>query len=85
MDIPGPNVTVLKLAARAEILNPDSPHYLSDRIVTPIGVSAQRYIRFTRLPDGRNVIWEARRSGPARGLGASGLKFDYLRDGHSGS
>jgi hypothetical protein len=56
-------------------------------VVTPIGVSAQRYLRRTRLPDGSTVTWLANRSGPGRGLGASGLQFDYLRDatGSAGS
>jgi hypothetical protein len=81
MGIPGPGGTVLQLAAVAELLNPGQPFYLTDRVVTPIGVSAQRYLRRTRLPDGSTVVWSANRSGPGRGLGASGLKFDYLRDG----
>ena len=80
MDIPGPGGTVLQLAAVAELLEPDKPYYLTDRVVTPIGVSAQRLMRRTRLPDGSYVVLLANRSGPGRGLGASGLKFDYLRD-----
>jgi hypothetical protein len=80
MDIPGPGGTVLQLAAVAELLEPDKPYYLTDRVVTPIGVSAQRLMRRTRLSDGSYVVWLANRSGPGRGLGASGLKFDYLRD-----
>jgi hypothetical protein len=81
MDIPGPGGTVVQLAARAELLQPGRPFYLTDRVVTPIGVSAQRLLRRTRLPDGSTVVWLAKRSGPGRGLGASGLKFDYLRSG----
>jgi hypothetical protein len=80
MDIPGPGNTVLPLTAVAELLEPAGPFYLTDRVVTPIGVSAQRYLRRTRLPDGSTVTWLANRSGPGRGLGASGLQFDYLRD-----
>ncbi len=80
MDLPGPAGTVLQLAAVAELLEPGQPFYLTDRVVTPIGVSAQRYLRRTRRPDGSTVVWLANRSGPGRGLGASGLKFDYLRD-----
>jgi hypothetical protein len=81
MDIPGPGGTVTELAAHAELLQPGQPFYLTDRVVTPIGVGAQRLLRRTRMPDGSTVTWLARRSGPGRGLGASGLKFDYLRDG----
>jgi hypothetical protein len=62
-------------------LRPGQPFYLTDRVVTPIGVRAQRLLRRTRLSDGSTVVWLARRSGPGRGLSASGLKFDYLRDG----
>ena len=80
MDIPGPGDTVLQLTAVAELLEPGQPYYLTDRVVTPIGVSAQRLMRRTRLPDGSYVVWLANRSGPGRGLSASGLKFDYLRD-----
>ncbi len=79
MDIPGPGGSVLQLAAVAELLNPGQPFYLTDRVVTPVGVSAQRRLRRTRLPDGSTVAWLAQRSGPGRGLSASGLKFDYLR------
>ncbi len=79
MDIPGPGGTVEQLTAHAELLEPGHPFYLTDRVVTPIGVSAQRLLRRTRLPDGSTVVWLARRSGPGRGLGASGLKFDYVR------
>ena len=87
MDIPGPGDTVLQLTAVAELLEPAGPFYLTDRVVTPIGVSAQRYLRRTRLPDGSTVTCLANRSGPGRGLGASGLQFDYLRDatGSAGS
>jgi len=80
MDTPGPGDTVLQLTAVAELLEPAGPFYLTDRVVTPIGVSAQRYLRRTRLPDGNTITWLANRSGPGRGLGASGLQFDYLRD-----
>ena len=81
MDIPGPGGTVAQLAAQAELLEPGQPFYLTDRVVTPIGVSAQRLLRRTRLPDGATIAWMARRSGPGRGLGSSGLKFDYVRTG----
>jgi len=85
MAIPGPGGTVSQLTAHAELLEPGQPFYLTDRVVTPIGVSAQRMLRRTRLPDGTTVVWLARRSRPGRGLGASGLKFDYLRDGTTSS
>ena len=80
MDLPGPGNTIIQLAPHAEVLNPGRPFYLTDRVVTPVGVEVQRYPRRTRLPDGSTIMWMARRSGPGRGLGASGLKFDFLRD-----
>jgi hypothetical protein len=80
MDLPGPDGTVVKLAAHAEVLEPGQPFYLADRVVTPVGVSVQRYLRRTRTPDGSTLLWMARRSGPGRGPGASGLKYDFLRD-----
>lgn len=80
MAIPGPGGTISQLVAHAELLEPGQPFYLTDRVVTPIGVSAERMLRRTRLPDGTTIAWLARSSGPGRGLGASGLKFDYLRD-----
>jgi hypothetical protein len=80
MDIPGPGGTVTQLAPHAEVLEPGQPFYLTDRVVTPIGVSVQRLMRRTRLADGATVAWLAKHRGPGRGMGASGLKFDYLRD-----
>jgi hypothetical protein len=80
MDLPGPGGSVIELVAHAEVLEPDRPFYLTDRVVTPVGVSVQRLVRRTRMPDGTTIAWIARRSGPGRGVGASGLKFDYLRD-----
>jgi hypothetical protein len=84
MDIPGPGGTVLELAAHAEVLEPGRPFYLTDRVVTPVGATVQRLVRRTRLSDGSTVAWVGRRSGPGRGLGASGLRFDYLRDATTG-
>jgi hypothetical protein len=80
MDIPGPGGSILELEARAEVLEPGAAFYLTDRVVTPVGARVQRLVRRTRLPDGTTVVWVARRSGPGRGTGASGLEFDYVRD-----
>jgi hypothetical protein len=81
MDIPGPGGTVTQLLPHAEILEPGSPYYLTDRVITPIGVEAARYLRRTRWTDGSTLVWMARKSVPGTGLGSSGLKFDFLRDG----
>jgi hypothetical protein len=79
MDIPGPGGSVTQLTPRAQILQPGTPYYLTDRVVTPIGVEVQRYLRRTRWTDGSTLVWMARKSGPGRGPGSSGLKFDFLR------
>jgi hypothetical protein len=81
MDIPGPGGAVLQLAAHAEVLGPGAPFYLNDYVVTPIGARVQRMLRRTRQPDGTTLVWVARRSGPGRGIGSSGLGFNFLRDG----
>jgi hypothetical protein len=80
MDLPGPGNTIIQLQPHAELLGPGAPFYLTDRVVTPIGVTAQRRVRRTRMPDGTTLTWMARRTGPGRGPAASGLKFDFLRD-----
>ncbi len=85
MDIPGPAVTIIQLMAHAEILQPGTPYYLTDRVITPIGVEAQRYLRRTRWTDGSTQVWMARQSGPGRGPGSSGLKFDFLRASAGGT
>jgi len=79
MDIPGPGGTVTQLQPHAEILQPGTPYYLTDRVITPTGVEAARYLRRTRWTDGSTLVWMARRSGPGTGPGSSGLKFDFLR------
>jgi hypothetical protein len=79
MDIPGPGGTVTQLLPHAEILQPGSPYYLTDRVITPTGVEAARYLRRTRWTDGSTLVWMARRSGPGTGPGSSGLTFDFLR------
>ena len=79
MDIPGPGGTVIQLLPHAEILQPGSPYYLSDRVITPAGVEAARYLRRTRWTDGSTLVWTAHRSGQGTGPGSSGLKFDFLR------
>lgn len=84
MDIPGPGGTVIQLTPHAAILQPGTPYYLTDRVVTPIGVEARRYLRRTRWTDGSTLVWMARLSGPGRGPGSSGLKFDFLRAAETG-
>jgi len=84
MDIPGPGGTVVQLQPNAEILQPTTPYYLTDRVITPTGVEATRYLRRTRWTDGSTLVWMARQSGPGTGPGSSGLKFDFLRAADTG-
>jgi hypothetical protein len=79
MDIPGPGGTVIQLQPRAEILQPGTSYYLTDRVITPTGIEATRYLRRTRWTDGSTLAWMARQSGPGTGPGSSGLKFDFVR------
>jgi hypothetical protein len=81
MDLPGPGGTIVSLVPHAEVLEPGTPFYLTDRVVTPIGVTVQRRVRRTRQSDGQTMTWAGWHTGPGRGPGASGLKFDFLRGG----
>jgi hypothetical protein len=79
MDVPGPGGTVVQLRAHSSVLQPDKPFYLTERVVTPTGVEVWKAFRRTRWTDGSNLVWLGLQSGPGRGPGWSGLKFDYLR------
>jgi hypothetical protein len=70
---------VIQLQPRAEILQPGTSYYLTDRVITPTGIEATRYLRRTRWTDGSTLAWMARQSGPGTGPGSSGLKFDFVR------
>ena len=70
---------LLKLQPHTSILQPGTPYFLTDRVITPAGVTVQQYPRRTRTPDGTTLVWTARRSGPGQGSGWSGLRFDFLR------
>lgn len=52
MDIPGPGGTVIQLEPHSSILEPGTPFYLTERVVTPIGVAVQKHFRRTRSSDG---------------------------------
>lgn len=83
MDVPGPGGTVVQLQPHSSILQPGTPFYLTERVVTPTGVEVQKAFRRTRWTDGSTLVWLGLQSGPGRGLGWSGLKFDYLRSAAS--
>jgi hypothetical protein len=67
------------IPAHASVLEPGAPFFLTDRIVTHVGVDAEITFRRSRGVDGRTLVWYARNAGPGEGPGWSGLRFDYLR------
>ncbi len=79
MDVPGPGGTVIQLQPKSSILQPGKPFYLTERVVTPIGVEVQQLFRRTRWTDGSTTVWLARKTTPGRGVAYSGLMYDYLR------
>ncbi len=71
---------LLKIVARALLLEPGEPYFLEDHVVSRTGVKAERYFRRTRAIDGSTYVWMARSSGLAGGTAWSGLRFDVVRD-----
>jgi hypothetical protein len=71
---------LLSVTARALILDPGQPFFLADRTLPPTGVQVDRYFRRTRAMDGSTYLWMARKSGPGRGPGWSGLRFDLVQN-----
>ena len=70
---------LLYVVPRALILNPGVPFFLADRVLPPTGILVDRYFRRTRWADGTTYLM-ARKSGPGRGPGWSGLRFDIVQD-----
>jgi hypothetical protein len=71
---------LLYVVPRALILQPGEPFFLADRALPPTGILVDRYFRRTRSVDGSTYVWLARKSGPGRGPGWSGLRFDLAQD-----
>jgi len=71
---------LLYVTPRALILDPGQPFFLADRVLPPTGILVDRYFRRTRSSDGTTFLWLARKSGPGRGPGWSGLRFDIVQD-----
>jgi len=67
------------LSARAVLLEPQHAFLVADRVIPRAGVIADRYFRRTRSSDGSTFLWLARVSGPGRGPGWSGLRFDIVQ------
>jgi hypothetical protein len=78
MKVPTQNGFYL-LKARAVLLEPQHAFLVADRVIPRAGVIADRYFRRTRSIDGNTFVWLARRSGPGRGPGWSGLRFDIVQ------
>jgi hypothetical protein len=70
----------VNLKAHALILEPQHPFFVADRVLSRAGVLVDRYFRRTRSSDGSTFVWMARKSGPGKGPGWSGLRFDIVRD-----
>ncbi len=66
--------------ARALLLDPGQPFFVTDHVVPRSGILADRYFRRTRSSDGSTYLWLARKSGPGQGEGWSGLRYDVVRD-----
>lgn len=71
---------LVKLKARALILDPSHPFFVTDHVIPRAGLLVERYFRRTRSSDGTIFLWMARKSEPGRGPGWSGLRFDIVRD-----
>ncbi len=71
---------MLYVTPRALILDPGVPFFLADRVLPPSGILVDRYFRRTRAADGSTYVWLARKSGPGRGPGWSGLRFDIVQN-----
>jgi hypothetical protein len=67
------------ITVRADLLEPGKPLFLRDHVIPRAGVKATRYFRRTRWTDGSTFTWLARKTGPGRGEGYSGLAFDLIQ------
>lgn len=66
---------------KTQILNSaPEDHRVKEEAVSRAGTKIQLAAQRTRWIDGSTHLWLGRRSGPGRGEGSSGLRFDYLVD-----
>lgn len=77
MEIPTTSGLVT-VTARALLLDPGQPFFVTDQVVPRSGLIADRYFRRARASDGNTYLWLARKSGPGQGSGWSGLRFDVV-------
>jgi hypothetical protein len=74
-----PGIDSNTFRARALILNPSQPFFVTDQAVSRAGVEVSRYFRRIRWSDGSTFVWMARKIRPGRGPGWSGLAFDLIK------
>jgi hypothetical protein len=55
-------------------------HRVNEEAASRAGTGVRLIAQRTRWTDGSTHTWLGRKTGPGRGEGAGGLKFDYLRD-----
>jgi hypothetical protein len=53
--------------AHSSILQPRAPYYLTERVVTKIGVDVRKYLRRCRATDGSTQVWMGRNARRAAG------------------
>lgn len=61
------------------LLEPGTPFFLTDHVVSRTGTAASVNMRRTRSRDGATHMWRAKRSGPGGGPGWSGLRYDFIQ------
>jgi hypothetical protein len=83
MDVPTSS-GIIKIVPHGQILEPWHPFYLTERVVTQIGVEVTRALHRTRWMDGTTYVWAGRHTEPGRGPAWSGLCFDFVRKTASG-
>ncbi len=74
-----PGIDSNTFRARALILNPSQPFFVTDQAVSRAGVEVSRYFRRIRWSDGSTFVWMARKIRPGQGPGWSGLAFDLIK------
>ncbi|HET7504762.1 MAG TPA: hypothetical protein VFK02_27255, partial [Kofleriaceae bacterium] len=69
------------IAPRGRLLEPGTPLDIRDEELPRSGVRVKRLWTLGRAASGRTHLWRARRKGPGRGEGSSGLRFDQTQPG----
>jgi hypothetical protein len=68
----------VSVVARASILEPQHPYFVTDHTIPKAGANVTLRFRRTRWTNGSTVLWLARRTEVGRGPGWSGLAFDLI-------